>query len=89
MTEVVTRAEMKMFIRVDGDDEDAIIDLLIANAVEAVENAINGPITEPVSPRVKVAVMTHVARIWIEREDGADLPASAARLLFPLRTLDI
>ncbi len=87
--EVVTLEETKLFLRVDADDEDATIRLLIDAATEAALRFANS--VDPAAPpaSLKVAILTHVARSFDNRENHADMPVSAERLLAPLRRLDI
>lgn len=88
--EIVTLAEVKSYLRVDHDDEDALIALLIGAATEAalrLADSYNPADEPPLS--LKLAILVHVARAYDNREDAADTPPSAARLLSPLRQLDV
>jgi len=87
--EIVTLAEAKLFLRVDSDEEDATIRLLIDGATEAALRFANGidPASPP--PSLKIAILTHVCRAFDHREDHADMPVSAERLLAPLRRLEV
>lgn len=88
--DIVTIEDAKLFLRVDAPDEDTLIASLIAAATEAVLAVADGfdPEGEP-SPRVQLAILTHVAQAFGNREDGADVPKSAARLVHPLRSLTV
>ncbi|OYY70350.1 head-tail connector protein [Sphingomonas sp. 28-63-12] len=88
--EIVTLYQTKEFLRVIADDEDGMIMDLIVAATEAVLTVADGfnPEGEP-SARIRLAIMTHVAQAYLNREDGADLPKSAARLVHPLRSLTV
>jgi len=90
MTAIVTLEEVKDWIRVSGTREDAQLQLLIEAAHDAVVDYTGAPILVGEVPnRYKLAVLTHVAMAYSNREDGAGMPASVARLLGPMRSLDI
>ncbi|MCI4653884.1 head-tail connector protein [Sphingomonas aquatilis] len=88
--DIVTLDEVKEYLRVDGDDDDATIALLIAAATEAALRLADSydPVEEPPAS-LKLAILVHVARAFANREDAADVPPSAARLLSPLRQMDV
>lgn len=88
---VVTLEETKLFLRVDHDYEDLTLETLIAAATEAAlayADAISADATE-YPARVKLSILTHVAQAFGNRENGADAPASTARLMQPLRDWDV
>lgn len=88
--EIVTLAEAKEFLRVDGDDQDGTIAILIGAATEAalrLADTLDPTAQPPLS--LKLAILFHASRAFDNREDAADMPASAARLLAPLRQLDV
>lgn len=88
--DLISFEEVKLFLRLDDDEEDALLATLIGAATEAVlDYADNWDQTTEVPDRLKLAVLMHVARAYTNREDGADAPPSAGRLLFPLRKLDL
>lgn len=91
MHDVVTLEETKLYLRVDHDFEDTTIAILIAAATEAALDYADAhdPLLAEPSARLKLAILTHVARAFSEREDGADTPASSVRLMQPLRDLEI
>lgn len=88
--DIVTLAEVKGYLRVEHSDEDATIALLIGAATEAALRLadIYDPEQEP-PLSLKLAILVHVARAYDNREDAADTPPSAVRLLSPLRQLDV
>lgn len=87
---LVTLQEAKQFCRIDGDEEDAVLTVLIgAASAAAIDHANGWTPTAEVPDRIKLAVLSHIARAYTDREDGADAPQSAGRLLFPLRKLDV
>ncbi len=90
LPEVVTLDEAKLWVRYDQDHLDTEFRLLIAAATEAVFAHVEPSLyLGHIPARMKLAVLTHVANAFANKEDGADLPASAGRLLNPMRTLDI
>lgn len=89
MADVVTLAEAKAFLRVEGDWEDATILTLIGAATEAVlahADAYLG--LDPVPNRIKAAVLARVA-ILFDQRDTVEAPAGEAGLLSPLRRLSL
>ena len=89
MTDIVTLAEAKAFIRVITSDEDSTIMLLIASATESVRDVADtwdGTGTAPA--RLKLAVLTRVA-IAFESRDSVKAGDGESALLTPLRTLDL
>lgn len=90
--ELVTIAEAALYCRVDNDEEDSVLAMLISAATAAVLDVADGwlPIEgEPVPDRIKLAILAHVAQAFDQRHDGVDLPASAARLTRPMRRLTV
>ncbi|MFA7586321.1 MAG: head-tail connector protein [Novosphingobium sp.] len=89
MVDLVTQAEAKLWLRVDGDDEDGTIALLIAAASESVLDVATGWDGEgDVPDRLKLACLARVAQSFDNRtsiEAGkGELP-----MLTPLRTLEV
>lgn len=91
MIDLVTLDEAKLFCRVDSEWDDSTLVMLIGAASAAVLDVADGwtPVVgAPVPDRIKLAVLTHVASAFDNRE-STELPASAARLLNPMRRLEI
>lgn len=89
MRMIVTLDEAKLYILVDSDWDDRQIEVMIQAASEAamaVANAWDGTGEPPARP--KMAVLSHVAAFYCDRE-GIAPPAGAAVLLAPLRNLDV
>lgn len=86
----VSLTEVKEYLRITHNDEDATLTLLIAAANEAALHVAQNhdPEAEPPAS-LKLAILVHVCRAYVDRSDAADLPPSAARLLSPLRKLDV
>lgn len=89
MRQIVTLAEAKHSIRVDQDWDDAQIEIMIQAATEAalvIADAWDGTGEPPA--RLKMAVLSHVAAFYCDRE-GIAPPAGAALLLAPLPKPDV
>lgn len=88
--DIVTLTEAKAYLRVDADDEDDLLHLLIGAATEAALQLADGYDPAEEAPlTLKLAILVHVTRAFDNREEGADAPPSAVRLLSPLRVLEI
>lgn len=88
MADLVDLDEAKAFLRVEGDDEDATIMLMIAAASDAVRDvASDWDGTGDTPARVKLAVLGRVASMFDAR-DNMDAAKGEDRLLLPLRSLD-
>lgn len=89
MADLVTLTEAKLWLRVDGDDEDSTIQLLIAAASDAVRDvATDWDGTGTVPDRLKLAALARIAIAFDNRESMAagtgELP-----MLTPLRVLEV
>lgn len=90
MTPIITLAEAKLFCRIDQDEEDGLLQIMIDAATEAAMSIADGwDGTTPVPARLKLAVLNHVGFSYDNREDGAGAPAGSSRLLMPLRRMDV
>jgi hypothetical protein len=88
--EIVTVDEAMLFCRIDNEVEVPIVEMLIEAATDAIlDYADEWVPSEEVPARIKLAVLCHVARAYDERQDGADMPEAATRLVSPLRRLSI
>lgn len=86
---IVTLAEAKLYLRIDGADEDDTIDLMISAASDAVRDvATDWDGTGDVPDRLKLAVL---ARIHIAFDNRGSVEAGTGELpmLTPLRTLEV
>lgn len=68
---VLTLEELKLYLRVDGDEEDALITKFILSAEELCEGILRYELTEfeDVPEVVKQAVMYAVANMYEKREE--------------------
>lgn len=89
MPNIVTLPETKLFIRVDHDDEDAILETMIAAATDAVRDvAQEWDGTGEAPARLKMAVLSRVA-IMFDTRGSVEPGAGEDRLLLPLRTVEL
>lgn len=87
-TGLVTLEEAKAWLRILDDYEDQLIRLLIAAASDACAEYADGWDGQgDTPPRLKLAVLAHVAAAFDSRET-VDLPAAAQNLARPFRELD-
>lgn len=86
---LVTLAEAKLFCRVDADDEDATIALMIGAASDAVRDLATGWDGQGDAPdRIKLAVLTRVA-IMFDNRDSIEAGKGELPMLTPLRVLEV
>lgn len=67
---VVSLEEVKLYLRVDGDEENALITNFITTAEDLCEGILRYPLSEPttVPETVKQAILFAVANMYEERE---------------------
>lgn len=89
MADLVTLAEAKAYVRVEGSEDDGVLATLIAAASDAVADyadAWDG--TGDVPPRIKLAVLARVAAAYDERESISEAKGERDFVL-PYRTLEL
>lgn len=89
MTNLLTLTEVKLHLRVDGVEEDALIELYADAAVEAAEMQINRRIvdagvviTEPdkainINPAIRAALLLIIGDLYAGREDKTSINKSS------------
>ena len=86
---IVSLEETKIYLRVDGNNEDALITSFIETAEEICEGILRYPLSEfeEIPDTVKQAVMYIVASLYEKREmlDMKEVLDIASRLLFSYR----
>ena len=86
---VVSLEEIKLYLRVDGEEEDALISTFINVSEDLVEGILRYPVSEfEVVPEiVKQAVMYSVANMYEKREDydAKEVIDIMTKLLFSYR----
>jgi uncharacterized phage protein (predicted DNA packaging) len=86
---LVTLEEAKLYLRVDGTDEDSTIELLIAAASDAVRDIADGwDGTGDVPDRIKLATLARVA-VAFDTRTSLDPGEGEHAVLSPLRTLEL
>ena len=82
---LVTVAEAKEYIRVDGDGEDGLISSLILLAQQYVNNVLKWEVTkETMEPSIRLAIIL-VTEHFYEERSGEDIPDAVLTLLRPYR----
>ena len=92
---IVTLAEAKLHLRVDGADEDALIQTYLDAAEAAAQQYLNRALYETsagtdttglvMTKDVKVAVLLQVGAFYADREDMSEMPTGSRVLLNPYR----
>jgi uncharacterized phage protein (predicted DNA packaging) len=86
---LVTREEAKLFLRLDSNDEDDTVDLLIASASDAVRDVATDWDGEgDVPDRLKLAVLSRV-QITFDNRGSVEASTGELPMLTPLRTLEV
>ena len=89
MPNLVTLSEAKLFCRIDSDDEDATLEVLIAAATDAVRDIASDWDGAGDTPaRIKLAVLSRVA-IMFDNRDNLEGGKGELPMLTPLRKLEI
>jgi Phage gp6-like head-tail connector protein len=89
MADLVTIEEAKKFLRVDSDDDNTTIALLISSASDAVRDVATDWDGEgDVPDRIKLAVLSRIAITYDERT-SVEAGAGETVMLTPLRTLEV
>lgn len=89
MPDLVTLAEAKDYVRVDGDVDDGTLEILIAAASDAVADYADGwDGTGDVPARIKLAVLARVAAAYDNRETITEARGEHS-LVLPYRVLDL
>lgn len=71
---MLTLNEVKLFLRLDGDEEDNLVSSLILMSTELVEGILRRKLTEfdPVPETIKQAILLAVATFYENRQGGKD-----------------
>jgi len=90
---LVTLEETKLYLRVEHDDEDDTIEVLIAAASDAVRDVASGWPTdeddpEEVPARLKLAVLSRV-QVAFDNRGSVEAGTGELPMLTPLRTLEV
>lgn len=86
---VVSLEEVKLYLRVDGDEENTLITNFIITAEELCEEILRYPVSEfaAVPETIKQAILYAVANMYEQREtfEAKEVIETMARLLFSYR----
>lgn len=89
MTPLLSLAEAKLFLRVDHDDDDTLIEGLILTAAEtALAHADGLTEADTIPESVRTSALLHVARLYDNREEGA-APVASVSLANRYRKWDV
>ena len=82
---LVTVEEAKAYLRIDGEEEDALVSSLIILAQDCCEDILRYELTEELmEPPIKQAILILVTHFYEERS-GEDVPEVVYTLLRPYR----
>lgn len=73
-------SEVKLFLRIDTDDEDKLVGVLILLSKEMCENYMRRELPEPLPLSIKQACLIIIAHFY-EKRDGEPMPEAVFRLL--------
>ena len=84
---MVTLADAKLHLRVDGPEEDGLIEGMIAAASDHLASIGVDMVTEPLPPAVEQAMLIAVGHFYRSRgdDDAPAMPAAVDRLAAPYR----
>lgn len=84
--EVVSVAETKAYLRIDGEEEDVLLAALIPVAREHCENYLNASLPAELPTPVKQALLILIGHFY-EQRSGETIPAVVYALLAPYRNI--
>jgi len=81
-------AKVKLYLRIDQDEEDQLLTDLLATARGYCQDVLRAALPEPLTPELEQAVLYAVARLYEEREklDARELFLTVRQLLYASRT---
>ena len=82
----VSLAEIKLFLRIDGEEEDSLLATFLAAAQEHTENYLNASLPAEVPTPIKQALLILVAHFY-EQRSGEVIPPVVYALLAPYRNI--
>ena len=86
MAEPVTLAEIKTYLRIDGEEEDTLLAALIPIAREHCENVLNASLPVEVPMPMKLALLVLICHFY-EQRAGEEIPPVVYTLLSPYRNI--
>ena len=80
-------AEVKAFLRIDGEEENSLLATFLAAAQEHTENYLNASLPAEVPTPIKQAVLLLVSHFY-EQRSGEVIPPVVYALLAPYRNIN-
>lgn len=84
MAEPLTLAEIKEYLRIDGEEENSLLTALLSAALSHSENYLQAPLPSETPTPVKQALLILIGHFY-EQRAGEDLPNVVYVLLSPYR----
>lgn len=80
----ISLADIKTYLRIDGEEEDTLLATLLSVAIEHCENYLYAPLPSELPAPIKQALLILVAHFY-EQRVGEDIPKVVYALLTPYR----
>ena len=84
MAEPLTLAEIKEYLRIDGEEENSLLAALLSAAISHSENYLQAPMPSETPTPVKQALLILIGHFY-EQRAGEDIPNVVYVLLSPYR----
>ncbi|SHJ10480.1 head-tail connector protein [Propionispora hippei] len=84
MAEPLTLTEVKEYLRIDGEEENALLTALLSAAISHSENYLQAPLPSETPTPVKQALLILIGHFY-EQRMGEDIPNVVYVLLSPYR----
>ena len=84
MAEPLTLAEIKEYLRLDGEEENSLLTALLSAAIAHSENYLQAPLPSETPTPVKQALLILIGHFY-EQRAGEDIPNVVYVLLSPYR----
>ena len=84
MAEPLTLAEIKEYLRIDGEEENSLLTALLSAAISHSENYLQAPMPSETPTPVKQALLILIGHFY-EQRAGKDIPNVVYVLLSPYR----
>ena len=84
MAEPLTLTEVKEYLRIDGEEENALLTALLSAAISHSENYLQAPLPSETPTPVKQALLILIGHFY-EQRAGEDIPNVVYVLLSPYR----
>ena len=84
MAEPLTLAEIKEYLRIDGEEENSLLTALLSAAISHSENYMQAPLPSETPTPIKQALLILIGHFY-EQRAGEDIPNVVYVLLSPYR----